>query len=206
MYLPRHFKSPSPEATLGVVRNNAFGLLVSTGSHASPSITHVPMLTETDGDHITALIGHLAKANNHVEELTNGQRVTAVFSGPHAYVSPRWYESTNSVATWNYVSVHVHGRITLTDATSTNADVVSALSSEFEPEAPNGWAPDFDNETVRRMLDFIVSFRVEVDDVQAKFKLNQNRPVADRRGVVNALEQGSSDDRAIAELMKGFDR
>ena len=56
------------------------------------------------------------------------------------------------------------------------------------------------------MLDFIVSFRVEVDDVQAKFKLNQNRPVADRRGVVNALEQGSSDDRAIAELMKSFDR
>ena len=65
--------------------------------------------------------------------------------------------------------------------------------------------PDFDAASVLQMLDFIVSFRIEVDDVQAKFKLSQNRAAADRRGVISALEQGSSDERAIAKLMAAFD-
>ena len=205
MYVPRHFESPSVPVTLKVIRDNAFGLLISTGADALPSVTHVPMLAEVDSDNIVAVTGHLAKANDHVKALADGQPVTAVFNGPHAYVSPRWYESVNGVPTWNYVSVHVRGRISLSDEIATNTDVVTALSSVFESEAPKGQVPDFDAASVRQMLDFIVSFRIEVDDVQAKFKLSQNRPAADRRGVISALEQGSSDERAIAKLMAAFD-
>ena len=205
MYVPRHFESPSVEATLEVIRDNAFGLLISTGADALPSVTHVPMLAEVDSDNIVAVTGHLAKANDHVKALADGQPVTAVFNGPHAYVSPRWYESVNGVPTWNYVSVHVRGRISLSDEIATNTGVVTALSSLFESKAPKGWMPDFDAASVLQMLDFIVSFRIEVDDVQAKFKLSQNRAAADRRGVISALEQGSSDERAIAKLMAVFD-
>src|SRR5262245_52454200 len=102
MYIPSAFAQADPAELFAFMESYSFALLVST-HEGEPFGTHIPLLLERDtGPHGT-LVGHMARANPHWRGL-DGQPVLAVFSGPHAYVSPTWYESENVVPTWHYVA------------------------------------------------------------------------------------------------------
>ena len=103
MYVPKHFAAEDRDALDAVIRANPFALLVGE-MEGSPFATHLPFLL--DGD---SLLSHFARGNPHWKAIDGHTEMLAVFSGPHAYVSPRWYESEQAVPTWNYVAVHVYG-------------------------------------------------------------------------------------------------
>src|SRR4051812_5840105 len=106
MYVPAAFAEPDRGRLHEFIEAYSFGLLVS--SHRGPFATHLPFLLDrTAGPHGT-LVGHMARANPQWHDL-DGREVLAVFSGPHAYVSPSWYEADDVVPTWNYVAVHARG-------------------------------------------------------------------------------------------------
>ena len=103
MYVPSHFAESDPATLHDFIERYSFGLLVSQVD-AVPFATHLPFLLDrTAGPH-GMLIGHMARANPHWESLRD-QTALAVFSGPHAYISPTWYAAANVVPTWNYTAV-----------------------------------------------------------------------------------------------------
>src|SRR5689334_11890616 len=131
MYIPPHFAASDPQLGLDIIDRHSFATLV-TVHDGLPFATHLPLLLEQRGPRRT-LVGHVARANPKWQHLELGQRVLAVFAGPHAYVSPTWYEPRpDNVPTWNYVAVHVRGRPRLLPAGAATLDVVSRLSARHD--------------------------------------------------------------------------
>jgi transcriptional regulator len=201
MYVPPHFAVTDRATLHGFIERHSFGLLVSQVAGA-PFITHLPFLLDRDvGPHGT-LVGHMARANPHWKELA-AHPVCAVFSGPHAYISPSWYESENVVPTWNYTAVHATGRAVLVEAKSELLDIVRRSVAVYEAPMPKPWVLDTSGSFVDRMLAQIVGFRIEIEVLEGKWKLNQNHPVERREKVIRALEGGGGADAvAVAELMR----
>ncbi len=110
MYTPPRFRETDEAFTLDFVAANGFATLVSVGQDG-PVATHVPIDLHRDAS-ATYLLGHMARANPQWRTLSPDRDVLAIYLGPHAYVSPRWYDHPN-VPTWNYLAVHVYGRPTL---------------------------------------------------------------------------------------------
>src|SRR5688500_3243148 len=114
MYVPEHFRESRIERLHALIREHSFGILVSTVDGA-PFATHLPLLIDAERGPYGTLVGHMARANPHWRSFIGAYASTAtgdslvVFSGPHAYVSPSWYETPIAVPTWNYAAVHVYG-------------------------------------------------------------------------------------------------
>lgn len=201
MYVPKHFDPGDPAAAHDFVDAHPFAALVTVGPDG-PFATHVPVLLDrARGPHGT-LVAHVARENPHWRMMA-GATVLAIFTGPHAYVSPRWYQNpVKSVPTWNYTAVHVWGRAEVIDDAMRLRAIVSQLALRFEP-TQDGWSVDAaDQKLVASMLRGIVGIEIVIDRMAAKFKLSQNRPEADRRMVVQALQATARcDDRALAAFM-----
>jgi transcriptional regulator len=130
--------------------------------------------------------------------------VTAVFLGPHAYVSPRWYEDPRSnVPTWNYAAVHVHGTARRLDDPREVLALLADLTAEYERGAETPWSLDgLDAGRLENLLRGITAFVVDVEHFESKRKLSQNRSSTDRVRVEEALRRrGAADDHALADLM-----
>jgi transcriptional regulator len=196
MYVPNHFAEHDTSTIAAFMRAHPFGLVL-TVAKGEPFISHVP-LHVMPGD--TRVQWHLARANPQTAELLAQGRATLVFHGPHAYVSPRLYESP-SVPTWNFAAVHVSGAVQGLDAAAT-AELVATLSHEYDGDASlRGFAgtPPY-----ARMLEAIAGFELSIERCTAKFKLSQNRSEADRRAVARQLLASvRSEERETGEMMAG---
>src|SRR5262245_23455970 len=200
MYIPSHFAETDQGRLHDFIEASSFGLLVSTPG-GGPFANHLPFLLERDAGPHGTLVGHMARANPQWHGL-DGQPVLAVFSGPHAYVSPSWYEAEHVVPTWNYVAVHAHGRFRLVDDPGAVKPILLASVATFERSMPTPWTPDTDTDYFERMVRAVVGFRVEIERLEGKFKLSQNHPPERREKVIRALEQSASPDaQAVARLM-----
>ena len=199
LYIPAHFRVDDRARLADFMRANAFATLVSGGPPAM-NVSHIPFVVESDPDGSVRLLGHVARANPQWRGLEAGDPAVAIFQGPHAYVSPSWYEHHPAVPTWNYAVVHAHGRAKLMDERELRG-LLERLSSEYESSRPSPWRlrdlpPDF----VATMLRAIVGFTLEVERLEGKFKLSQNRPGADAARVSAALE--AEGEGALAALMR----
>jgi transcriptional regulator len=201
MYVPAHFN----EADLGrldwLATHDSFGTLISSVD-GSPFATHLPVLYARDGEGVT-LTGHWARQNPQWRSI-EGQRVLFIFHGPHAYVSPRWYmEPARNVPTWNYAVAHVYGKVRLTEERDALERIVSALAQRHEGSTPGAWRLHDSDPANRALLRGIVGFELTADEVQLKFKLNQNHPLGNVDGAIRGLRGVASDDaRNTATLME----
>jgi transcriptional regulator len=200
MYIPTAFAETDQAKLHDFVAAYSFGLLVSTHC-GEPFATHLPLLLDRNtGPHGT-LVGHMSRANPHWHDLA-GQTVLAVFSGPHAYISPTWYESSDVVPTWNYVAVHAYGICHLVDDSEALAGILAATVARYERSMPNPWSIDAGSNYFQKMVQAVVGFRVEINRLEGKWKLNQNHPKERRERVVSALEKLEKQDaKEIARLM-----
>ncbi len=201
MYTPPYFAETDRTALHDLIERHSFGVLVSLVDGV-PFATHLPFFLDRDAGTHGTLVGHMARANPHWRELV-AQPVLAVFSGPHAYISPTWYESTHVVPTWNYVAVHVTGRATLVEERDALLDIVRRTVTYYESALPNPWVMDESGTFVDRLLPQIVGFRIEITKIEGKQKLNQNHPTERREKVIRALQaQGDENATDIAALMR----
>ena len=195
MYRPPAFAEDDPSRILALIRDNPFGILVTTQGELQAS--HIPfVVSEQPGGFL--LQGHLAAANPQCAALDGGKAL-AVFSGPHAYISPSWYTTGPAVPTWNYAAAHVTGRLALL----TDADAVAAML-----RAIGAHDPGFDLEALpdryrAGMVAGIRAFTLVPERVEGKWKMSQNRPEADRRAV-SAVLRASADPLAgeVARLVE----
>ena len=150
MYLPSAFAEFDLTKLHDFIEQNSFGLLV-TQVDGLPFASHLPFLLERQtGPHGT-LIGHLARANPQWEQ-ASGQSALAIFSGPHAYISPTWYEAEQVVPTWNYVAVHVCGRLRIVEDEPSLLEIVQRSVRFYEEGMPRPWSFDASTAFVKRML------------------------------------------------------
>jgi transcriptional regulator len=201
MYVPASFAVTDRAVLHQFMEAHSFATLVSHDG-TDPFASHVPLLLDRDAGPHGRLIGHIARANPQWKH-AGGQRVLAIFSGPHAYVSPTWYEAQNVVPTWNYVAVHAYGALRLIDDRERLREIVRRTVAVYEANMPRPWSVKMPEAVfIDKLLDAIVGFEIDVDRIEGKWKLNQNHDAERRRKVVEALRaQGSADGLQIAGLM-----
>ena len=201
MYVPPHFAETDPATLHAFIERHSFGLLVSQVDGV-PFATHLPFLLDRNAGPHGTLIGHVARANPHWQALRE-QTSLVVFSGPHAYISPTWYETANVVPTWNYTAVHAYGRAELVEDQNQLLEIVQRSVAVYESTMPRPWTLDTNGPFAERLLAQIVGFRIPIERIEGKWKLNQNHPVERREKVIRALEErGGEDAQAIAALMR----
>jgi len=200
MYVPPAFAESGPDKLHDFIERHSFGLLVSQ-VEGVPFVTHLPFLLDRRAGPHGTLVGHVARANPQWHDLDE-QTALAVFSGPHAYVSPTWYEAENVVPTWNYAAVHAYGRVTVVQDADALLEIVRRSVAVYEAAMPRPWEYDTAGPFVGRMLPLIVGFRLAIDRLEGKWKLNQNHPAGRRAKVVRALrERGDDDALGVAAMM-----
>ncbi|MBT9540345.1 FMN-binding negative transcriptional regulator [Thiobacillus sp.] len=200
MYLPEHFKEESPERIQALIQENAFGMLV-TAPQGQPFVSHLPFLFEPSSGAQGKLFGHMARANPHWEHLASCDEVLVVFQGAHAYVSPSWYAAPG-VPTWNYAVVHLRGKPRIMGSEAELEALLERQTDVYEQKQPKPWKPDLAGERRTKLLGMIVGFEIEITDIQAKFKLSQNRSAEDRLRVIEELESSkNSMEASVAKLM-----
>jgi len=206
MYRPPAFAEDDPSVLAALLSQARLATLIACVDGV-PLADHVPLLFDpTRGRHGT-LSGHLARANPQADPAAEGRPVLVVVTGPEAYVSPAWYPSKREtgkvVPTWNYVAVHAWGRLRRFDDPERLLALVSALTDRHEAGRADPWSVgDAPADFVRAQLKGIVGFEIEIERLEGKRKLSQNRTPADRDGVVAGLAaSAAAGDRAVATAM-----
>jgi transcriptional regulator len=200
MYVPAVFAENDTAKLHEFIRRNGFALLVSQGAHglmASP----LPFLLDASAGPSGVLLGHMARANPHWRDVLG--EVMVVFSGPHAYVSPSWYEEAESVPTWNYVTVHAYGIFQLVEDRATLLRILRESVQVYEDPRGGSWTLDESTAYFDRMLHAIVGFEITISRLEGKWKLSQNQPEIRRRRVELALSaRPDENSQAIAAHMR----
>jgi transcriptional regulator len=199
MYTPAYNRPEDRAEVLGFMRANNFALLV-TGTGGTLHASHLPVIVEERGERLL-LDMHMAKANPQWREFFDDE-VLVVFSGPHAYVSPRWYEQKERVPTWNYAAVHAYGTPRILEGREAKHAGQDRLVAAHDPQ----WLPAFRGlraEYVSDMLEGIVNFEIDVARLEARWKLSQNRGRREQELIVAQLEEsGDGVERALAALTR----
>jgi transcriptional regulator len=203
VYLPAHFTAPPAADVAAFVAAVASADLV-TFDGTKPVASLIPVIWDRETGGHGRLLGHLALANPQWKSVAAGSSALAIVHGPQAYVSPAWYPSKarhgRVVPTWNYVTVHFTGPLTVHRDPEWLRDVVTRLTQRHEARRlENGssgagssgagpWAvtdapPDYINGQLRG----IVGVELTIDTVEAKHKLSQNRSAEDQAAVAGAL-------------------
>jgi transcriptional regulator len=199
MYSPPYNRLEERAELIAFMRANSFALLV-TGTGGALHGSHLPvMIEESDGS--VVIDTHMAKNNPQWKEFFD-EEVMVVFSGPHAYVSPRWYEEKERVPTWNYAAVHAYGVPQLVTERAAKHASQRRLVASMDPQ----WLPKFDElreEYVSAMLEGIVNLRITVTRLETRWKLSQNRSRREQELIAEQLERSSdSTERALAALTR----
>ncbi|HEY4110965.1 FMN-binding negative transcriptional regulator [Puia sp.] len=200
MYIPRRYEEKDTEKIHAFLRENSFAILISVHD-GRPVGTHIPLQLETGVDGKDCLLGHISRGNDQKYSLTAGAKVLAIFPGPHAYVSPRWYTELK-VPTWNYISVHIYGTVTLIEGEELRA-ALSRLIDTYEHPLPQPVHIDeIPHHELQADLRGIVGFRIAIDEIQAAYKLSQNRDPQSYHQVIDHLSTGDEASRAVAAEMQ----
>ena len=194
MYRPDAFRLDDRQTLLAHANAHAFAT-VMTQRGGALTVSHLPLLVDYERN---VLRGHLARENPQFGDLAAGAEALAIFHGPHAYVSPSVYLEHPSVPTWNYVVVHVRGRSRLVDEPALRA-TLDDLVGRFDP---TGWRLDAPEEYVRSALDAIAGFEISIEQLEGKWKLSQNRSLAEQKRVAAWLDAGDESARGVAALMR----
>jgi len=203
MYVNPHYAERELPVLHEMIEAARFGLIVVCAD--GPLAAHIPWVLHREEGRDGTLLAHVARNDPLARHLGDGREALAIFSGPKAYVSPRWYAS-DSLPTYNYLAVHVYGRPRLLEDRDEVLVYLAELVDVHERRFPSPWSLTSASEDhVDELLPHIVAFRLEIEAVQGKRKLSQNKTVKDRDGVIGGLrERGADDDRAIAEEMAAY--
>jgi transcriptional regulator len=186
MYIPNAYKEENLETLVAFMRANSFATLVSVVDGA-PFASHIPIIVGFVDGYVT-LSGHVAKQNPHWRAFAQGESL-AIFTGPHAYISPSHYDKHESVPTWNYIAVHAYGApeiLTLDRTREQMHAMIDRMIATYEASYQAHW-DDLSEKFRNGMLQGIVGFEMRVSRIEGKYKLSQNRSEAEQVRVAHAL-------------------
>jgi len=200
MYVPKINQIEDQAALLAYMRAYSFAALATAGP-GGLTATHLPFVIEEKGGRIT-LLAHMAKANPQWHDFAAGADALVIFMQPHAYVSPRLYDSRQNVPTWNYVAVHAYGRPLLIEERAAKIELQKKLIRQFDAGYLTQMA-ELPDSYLDARLAAIVSFSLAVTRMDARYKLSQDKNPAERERIARELEAGGDGVAAeTAQLMR----
>jgi len=205
MYQPPHHREDRLEVQHALIRAHPFGLLVTLGADGLVA-NSIPFILE-QREPFGVLKGHVARANSQWRDFRPDTEALVVFQGVEGYITPSWYatkrETGKVVPTWNYAIVQARGPLRVVEDRGWLADQIAALTTLLEANRKAPWSvADAPAPFVEAQLKGIVGMEIPIASIEGKWKLSQNRPEADRRGVVEGLR--AAGDEAMAELVEEF--
>jgi transcriptional regulator len=207
MYLPKHFEETRIGVLHHLIRAHPLGTLVTLGPDG-PEANHLPFEVDPEPAPFGTLRAHVARANPLWREISRDGRALAIFQGAQAYISPSWYPSKREggkvVPTWNYAVVHAYGTLRAIEDRAWLRAFVERLTERHEKGRREPWKlADAPADFIEQMLGAIVGIELTVTRLTGKWKTSQNRPAADRAGVVEGLlAEGGEAAAAMAELVR----
>jgi transcriptional regulator len=194
MYIPELYKNENQAEIQNFIHENGFAILINQ-TNGKLWATHIPLILETTENGEQQLIGHVSKLNPQAESFKSNDDVLAIFTGPHSYISSSWYDHEN-VPTWNYLAVHVYGKVTLLS----HEEAVASLKTLVDKYEMNSENPvrveDLSEKTIREARG-ITGFKITITSIEAKKKLSQNRDAKNYQNIISELEK-TNDNQSIA--------
>jgi transcriptional regulator len=204
MYTPRDYVEDDPVALARIIAARPFAVIVSAGPEG-PVGTHLPFVLDGPAGPDGRLLAHMAKGNPQAQAFDGNTSALVVFSGAHAYVSPRWYANPRNVPTWNYEAVHVTGCPRLISDPAETRSCVARLATAVESGTATPWTLDSaDADYIDGMLKGIVAFEISIQVIEGKRKMGQNRTPEDRQAAAKVLRQ--ADDTMAQEVGRMMQR
>ncbi|MDQ0430408.1 transcriptional regulator [Planomicrobium stackebrandtii] len=186
MFIPKYFKVSDFEEITDFVQQNSFATLVTT-KKGKPIATHLPLQLKKQGEDYF-ITGHMAYGNPQWRTFETSEEVLIMFQGPHAYISSSWYEQEN-VPTWNYQAVHLYGTAQLMSEEELKQDLTNLMQKyESHRENPVLW-DTLSPSLLEKELKGIVGFKIPVREVQAAYKMSQNRNETDYKNIIDRLQE-----------------
>ena len=208
MYLPSLFEETRIEVLAGLIRGHPLATLV-TQNDAGLAANHIPMEFDPAPAPFGVLRAHVARVNSVWRETRAGSEVLAIFQGPSTYVTPAWYatkkETGKVVPTWNYAVVHARGPLVVRDDPVWLRAFLETLTDRHESGRGVPWkVGDAPEDFIQSQLRAIVGIEIPLTALVGKWKMSQNRPPADREGVIRGLqERNAPGDAQIAAWVPG---
>ncbi|CAM5406711.1 transcriptional regulator [Aquamicrobium terrae] len=208
MYQPPHHVEDRLEVFHALIRAHPLGLLVSAGPQG-PTANALPFLLDADAGPKGRLRAHMARANGQWREIAASPDtpVLVIFQGVDTYITPSWYatkrETGKVVPTWNYAMVQARGRARVVDDRDWLAAQIDELTRSHENgRKPEEWhVTDAPASYIEAQIKGIIGLEIEIVELQGKWKVSQNRPAADRAGVVAGLADEAPE---MAELVRRY--
>jgi transcriptional regulator len=197
MYIPERFREDDTAVLQAFIREHSFGALVTRGKDV-PFATHLPFLFDASRGRYGLLSAHMARANPQWREFESGREALVIFAGPHAYVSPSWYDVALSVPTWNYAAVHAYGVPRIIEDRQLLYEQLKTLIETNEAQFAQPWQFDLPQDYIEKLMHGVVGFTLEITRLEGKFKMSQNRTPAEREKVIAALQ---ADHQDVADIM-----
>lgn len=186
MYTQDIFKNEDSESIKTFLKKNGFGIVINQ-TNGKLCATHIPMLLDSNDEGKDCLYGHISKLNPQAEGFSENDQILVVFTGPHSYISSSWYDF-ESVPTWNYIAVHVYGKIRIL----TPEETLASLKKMVDKYELNSVDPvrveDLSAKTMREVRG-IIAFEIEIEEIQATKKLSQNRDSKNYDNIISELEK-----------------
>lgn len=191
MFTPKAFKEEDFETIKAFIKEQPQATIIvqtNTGLEAC----HIPMYWQDDGSQYGCLYGHIAKINTFNNNDNIDTLWLVIFQDTGHYISPNWYPSKaithKEVPTWNYRSVHITGLVRLITEPEMLIEILTKLTTDFEANQPIPWSLDDAPENyIQALCRAIVGIRINITDVQAQFKLSQNKTAENRAGIIAGL-------------------
>ena len=198
MYKPSHFSMDELADQHALIEANHFGVLVAQGDDGLLA-THVPLMLRRDEGRLGTLYTHIARVN--AQAGLEGREMLAIFSGPHAYVSPSWFlEREINVPTWNYTAVHCRGVMEACPGPA--IALLQSMVVAHERGRVGGWSMDELDVRARESLAAgVFALRMEIRHIEGIQKLSQNKPRLERARVIAGLKADGA--HGVASLMQG---
>jgi len=206
-YIPLFNRYEDKKLLWDFVEKHSFGTIITVGPDGIPLISSIPFLLEKDQKHENGgkLFFHLSDKNSQCKTFTQNQQLLIVFSGPHSYISPKWY-GTNDVPTWNYSEVRIYGCPSPIEAITTKLHILNQLVARNEDtyNKSGAWTIEtLDKLYVEQQINHIKFYEISVKKMEAKFKMSQNRSKADQLAVIEALGSSTSlEGQQVSQFMK----
>jgi transcriptional regulator len=166
-------------------------------------ITHIPSVLDRTAGKDGLIYGHISRQNAQTEAIMAGRRAVIVFHGPHSYISPTWYSKAEVVPTWNFAVVHASGKLKAVTDEEAMRSLLSKLIRKFEgADSPYDLAK-LPRSYTSGLIGGILGFELEIDMLEGKFKLGQERSDADKEGILKHL-QAEKPERSIYDLTASY--
>ena len=186
MYIPDIYKNENQEEIIDFLQKNSFGILVNQ-TNGKLWATHIPLELDINKNGKQVLQGHISKENPQWESFTDNDKVLAIFSGAHSYISSSWYDHEN-VPTWNYIAVHVYGKIKIIEGEAV-IESLKKLVAKYEQNSENPVRVEDLSKKTMMQTRGIVAFEIEIEEIQAQHKLSQNRDQKNYDNIIIELEK-----------------